>query len=35
MSEDMPLRILPPSGDKGVESETRASRRFRSNRSIF
>jgi len=34
-SESMPLRTLPPSGDKDVESEARASRRPRSNRSLF
>jgi hypothetical protein len=35
VTENMPLRTLPPSGDKDAESETRASRRLRSNRSIF
>jgi len=34
-TENMPLRTLPPSGDKDVESETRASRLPRSNRSLF
>ena len=34
-TENMPLHTLPPSGDKDVESETRASRRLRSNRSLF
>jgi len=34
-SEDMPLRTLPPSGNKDAESETRTSRRLRSSRSYF
>ena len=34
-SEDMPLRTLPPSGNKHAESETRTSRCLRSSRSYF
>jgi len=33
--EDIPLRTLPPSGNKDAESETRTSRRLRSTRSYF
>jgi hypothetical protein len=34
-SEDIPLRSLPPSNTKSLESETRTSRRLRSSRSHF
>ena len=34
-SEDIPLRTLPPSDSKNVESDARTSRRLRSSRSYF